>query len=67
VIEAMKMEHRVTAPFDGVVEKLLTQPGAVVASGQVVAIVARAAGDGGGGTAGPGNAGSGTAGPEAGG
>jgi propionyl-CoA carboxylase alpha chain len=45
VIEAMKMEHRVAAPCDGVVEKLLTQPGAVVAAGQVVAIVARADGD----------------------
>jgi acetyl/propionyl-CoA carboxylase alpha subunit len=46
VIEAMKMEHRVVAPYEGVVEKLLTQPGAVVATGQVVAIVAQAVGDG---------------------
>jgi acetyl/propionyl-CoA carboxylase alpha subunit len=45
VIEAMKMEHRVAAPCDGVVGKLLTQPGAVVATGQVVAIVAPAAAD----------------------
>lgn len=41
VIEAMKMEHRVVAPYDGVVDKLLTQPGAVVATRQVVAIVAQ--------------------------
>jgi propionyl-CoA carboxylase alpha chain len=42
VVEAMKMEHRVAAPQAGIVEKLLTQPGAIVATGQVVAIVSPA-------------------------
>jgi propionyl-CoA carboxylase alpha chain len=46
VIEAMKMEHRVAAPYDGVLEKVLTQPGAVVATGQLLAIVTPAAGAG---------------------
>ncbi len=41
VIEAMKMEHRVAAPFDGVVE-VAAAPGEVVEAHQVVLVVARA-------------------------
>ena len=33
VLEAMKMEHVVTAPYDGVVRKLLFRTGALVAKG----------------------------------
>jgi 3-methylcrotonyl-CoA carboxylase alpha subunit len=33
VLEAMKMEHIVAAPYDGVVRKLLCSPGALVAKG----------------------------------
>jgi 3-methylcrotonyl-CoA carboxylase alpha subunit len=33
VLEAMKMEHVVAAPYDGVVRKLLCAPGALVAKG----------------------------------
>ncbi|HET9222785.1 MAG TPA: biotin/lipoyl-containing protein, partial [Roseiflexaceae bacterium] len=33
VLEAMKMEHIVAAPYDGVVRKLLCAPGALVAKG----------------------------------
>ena len=37
-LEAMKMEHTLTAPFDGVVAELNTAPGAQV---QVEALLAR--------------------------
>jgi 3-methylcrotonyl-CoA carboxylase alpha subunit len=33
VLEAMKMEHVVVAPYDGVVQKLRCAPGALVAKG----------------------------------
>ena len=33
VLEAMKMEHVVAAPYDGVVRKLLCSPGALVTKG----------------------------------
>jgi 3-methylcrotonyl-CoA carboxylase alpha subunit len=33
VLEAMKMEHVVAAPYDGIVQKLLCSPGALVAKG----------------------------------
>ncbi|OLF06725.1 hypothetical protein BLA60_30880 [Actinophytocola xinjiangensis] len=39
VIEAMKMEHRLTAPADGVVERVLTAPGATVATDEVLAVL----------------------------
>ncbi|ANH37535.1 Acetyl-/propionyl-coenzyme A carboxylase alpha chain [Nocardioides dokdonensis FR1436] len=39
VLEAMKMQHTVSAPTDGVVTQLDVQPGAQVASGEVLAVV----------------------------
>ena len=36
VLEAMKMEHVVTAPYDGVVRKLPFHAGALVAKGVVL-------------------------------
>jgi len=42
VLEAMKMEHRVTAPTDGIVTTLHVQEGEVVESGIVLAVVERA-------------------------
>jgi len=33
VLEAMKMEHIVVAPYDGMVQKLFFRPGALVAKG----------------------------------
>jgi 3-methylcrotonyl-CoA carboxylase alpha subunit len=35
-LEAMKMEHALTAPFDGVVAELNAKPGAQVTEGQVL-------------------------------
>jgi argininosuccinate synthase len=40
IVEAMKMEHTVTAPVDGVVSELTAQPGAQVALDEVLAVVA---------------------------
>ncbi|MCO5967695.1 ATP-binding protein [Actinoallomurus soli] len=39
IVEAMKMEHTVTAPVDGVVGGLTVQPGAQVALDEVLAVV----------------------------
>jgi len=39
VLEAMKMQHTVTAPASGVVSEIDVQPGAQVAAGQVLAVV----------------------------
>ena len=36
VIEAMKMEHRLTAPRDGVVAEVGAEPGAQVEQGSLV-------------------------------
>jgi 3-methylcrotonyl-CoA carboxylase alpha subunit len=36
VLEAMKMEHVVAAPYDGVVRRLLYAPGALVAKGAML-------------------------------
>ena len=39
VLEAMKMEHTVVAPLDGVLTALQVQPGDQVESGQALAVV----------------------------
>lgn len=39
VLEAMKMEHRVKAPHDGVVETVMVQPGAVVSMDELLAVL----------------------------
>jgi propionyl-CoA carboxylase alpha chain len=39
VLEAMKMQHTVTAPHDGTVTEITIQPGAQVAAGEVLAVV----------------------------
>jgi propionyl-CoA carboxylase alpha chain len=39
VLEAMKMQHTVTAPHDGTVTEINVEPGAQVASGEVLAVV----------------------------
>jgi biotin carboxyl carrier protein len=39
VLEAMKMEHTVTAPIDGVVTALHVRPGDQVQCGQALAVV----------------------------
>jgi propionyl-CoA carboxylase alpha chain len=39
VLEAMKMEHTVVAPLDGVVTALHVRPGDQVESGQALAVV----------------------------
>ena len=41
-LEAMKMEHSLTAPFDGTVEELNASPGAQVSEGTVLVKVVRA-------------------------
>lgn len=41
VVEAMKTEHILRAPFDGIVREVLVSVGAKVAEGQLVAVVAR--------------------------
>lgn len=43
VVEAMKMEHVVSAPHDGTVTELDVTPGSTVAMDQVLAVVAPAA------------------------
>ncbi|TPE58636.1 acetyl/propionyl/methylcrotonyl-CoA carboxylase subunit alpha [Sandaracinobacter neustonicus] len=42
VLEAMKMEHRLTAPFDGTVEAVSSEAGAQVADGMLLVTLARA-------------------------
>ena len=42
VLEAMKMEHTVAAPLDGVLTALHVQPGDQVESGQALAVVEEA-------------------------
>jgi propionyl-CoA carboxylase alpha chain len=42
VLEAMKMEHRITADADGVVSEVLVEPGQSVDAHQVVAVLAPA-------------------------
>jgi propionyl-CoA carboxylase alpha chain len=39
VLEAMKMQHSVTAPHDGVVTEIDVKPGDQVAAGAVLAVV----------------------------
>jgi propionyl-CoA carboxylase alpha chain len=39
VLEAMKMQHTVTAPTGGVVTEIDVRPGAQVAAGEVLAVV----------------------------
>jgi propionyl-CoA carboxylase alpha chain len=39
VLEAMKMQHRVTAPYAGVVTEIDVKPGQQVAAGEVLAVV----------------------------
>jgi acetyl-CoA/propionyl-CoA carboxylase biotin carboxyl carrier protein len=39
VVEAMKMEHVVTAPTDGVITELPVQPGSQAALDQVLAVI----------------------------
>ncbi|MCS6986550.1 MAG: ATP-grasp domain-containing protein [Sphingomonadaceae bacterium] len=46
VLEAMKMEHRLLAPFDGVVEAVWAEPGAQVTLGAPLLTLARAASSG---------------------
>jgi acetyl-CoA/propionyl-CoA carboxylase biotin carboxyl carrier protein len=41
-VEAMKMEHVVTSPADGVTAELPVRPGAQVALDQVLAVITRA-------------------------
>jgi acetyl-CoA/propionyl-CoA carboxylase biotin carboxyl carrier protein len=48
IVEAMKMEHTVTAPVDGVITELLAKTGQQVRMDQVLAVIGEAAGDGGG-------------------
>jgi propionyl-CoA carboxylase alpha chain len=40
VLEAMKMQHTVSAPQAGVVDRIDVEPGAQVAAGEVLAVVA---------------------------
>ena len=42
ILEAMKMEHRLTAPFDGVVAELNATAGGQMADGKVLAVVEQA-------------------------
>jgi acetyl-CoA/propionyl-CoA carboxylase biotin carboxyl carrier protein len=39
VVEAMKMEHVITAPHDGTVAEVSVVPGATVAMDQVLAVI----------------------------
>jgi len=39
IVEAMKMEHRITAPHAGVVREVLAQPGDQVAAGDLLAVI----------------------------
>ncbi|GAA1076005.1 biotin/lipoyl-containing protein, partial [Streptomyces rhizosphaericus] len=42
VLEAMKMQHTVTAPYDGTVAQIDVTPGTQVAAGEVLAVVEEA-------------------------
>ena len=42
VLEAMKMQHTITAPVDGIVSELSVTPGTQVESGAVLAVIANA-------------------------
>jgi biotin carboxyl carrier protein len=42
ILEAMKMEHRLSAPFDGVVAELNVTAGGQMADGTVLAVVEQA-------------------------
>ena len=46
VVEAMKMEHVITAPHDGTVSEIDVTPGSTVAMDQVLAVVTPAAAPG---------------------
>ena len=39
IVEAMKMEHRITAPHAGVVREVRAQPGDQVAAGDLLAVI----------------------------
>ena len=39
IVEAMKMEHRITAPHPGVVAEVRARPGGLVAAGDVLAVI----------------------------
>jgi propionyl-CoA carboxylase alpha chain len=39
VLEAMKMQHTVAAPYDGTVAEVRVEPGTQVAAGEVLAVV----------------------------
>jgi propionyl-CoA carboxylase alpha chain len=39
IVEAMKMEHRVTAPYDGTVTAVHTRPGDQVSGGDLLAVI----------------------------
>jgi biotin carboxyl carrier protein len=45
VLEAMKMEHRITADTDAIVSEVLVEPGQSVDAHQVVAVLAPAEAD----------------------
>jgi propionyl-CoA carboxylase alpha chain len=42
IVEAMKMEHRITAPYAGVVREVRAQPGDQVAAGDLLAVIDQA-------------------------
>ena len=44
IVEAMKMEHRITAPHAGVVREVRAQPGDQVAAGDLLAVIDEAGG-----------------------
>jgi len=46
VLEAMKMQHTISAPTDGVVVELAVTPGAQIESGAVLAVIADEAREG---------------------
>jgi propionyl-CoA carboxylase alpha chain len=50
VLEAMKMQHAVTAPGAGTVTSMAVRAGAQVAAGEVLAVVSTGSTDGGGGS-----------------
>jgi acetyl-CoA/propionyl-CoA carboxylase biotin carboxyl carrier protein len=39
IVEAMKMEHAVTAPFDGTVAEVTVKPGQQVAMDETLAVI----------------------------
>jgi 3-methylcrotonyl-CoA carboxylase alpha subunit len=42
ILEAMKMEHRLTAPFDGTIAEMNAVAGGQVADGTVLAVIEEA-------------------------